>query len=189
MSMPKSDLSGRLVFGLLLFCAIVTSLSWRSVMAADALPGLGRMMTETELAELPQHVFADGRGLPPGTGSTDRGEKIYASLCAGCHGSVGQGGSAIELVGDRALLATEYPDRGIAVYWPYAPTLFEYIKRAMPPDRPYSLSDDEVYSVIARVLELNGLIEAGQQVDALLLSTLLMPNRHNFRNSNIKTEQ
>ena len=189
MSMPDFNLPGRLAFGLLLFCALGLCVSWRSVIAADIHPGLGRMMTEAELARLPQHVFADGRGLPPGTGSADRGEKIYASLCAGCHGSAGQGGSAMELVGDRALLATEYPDRGIAVYWPYAPTLFEYIKRAMPPDRPYSLSDDEVYSVIARVLELNGLIEAGQQVDAALLSTLRMPNRNNFRNGNIKTEQ
>ena len=188
MSMPEFNLPGRLVFGLLLICAMGICVSWRSVTAADALPGLGRMMTEAELTELPQHVFADGRGLPPGAGSTDRGEKIYTSLCAGCHGSVGQGGSAMELVGDRSLLATEYPDRGIAVYWPFAPTLFEYIKRAMPPDKPYSLSDDEVYSVIARLLELNGLIETGQQVDAALLSNLLMPNRNNFRDSNSKTD-
>ena len=156
----------------------------RGVIAADDLPGLGRVMSDAEVAGLPQHVFANGRGLPPGSGSTERGEKIYASLCAGCHGSLGQGGSAMELVGDRSLLATEFPDRGIAVYWPYAPTLFEYIKRAMPPDKPYSLSDSEVYSVIARVLELNGLIEAGLEVDAAVLSTLQMPNRNNFRNSN-----
>ena len=173
--------------GWLLFCAIGTGFSWRGAMAADTLPGLGRMMTGAELAGLPRHVFADGRGLPPGAGSADRGEEIYASLCAGCHGGVGQGGSAIELVGDRSLLATEYPDRGIAVYWPYAPTLFEYIKRAMPPDRPYSLSDNDVYAVIARLFELNGLIEADQRVDASLLSTLLMPNRANFRNSNTES--
>lgn len=189
MSMPELNLRAGLVFGCLLFCAIGTGFSWRGAMAADASPGLGRTMTGAELAGLPRHVFADGLGLPPGAGSADRGEKIYAALCAGCHGSAGQGGSALELVGDRSLLATEYPDRGIAVYWPYAPTLFEYIRRAMPPDKPYSLSNDDVYAVIARLLELNGLIEAGQQVDAALLSTLRMPNRNNFRNVDIKTEQ
>lgn len=188
MSMLENYLPGRPVYRyMVLFCVVGACFPWRAVMAAEALPGLGRMMTEAEVSQLPQHVFADGRGLPPGSGQADRGEEIYAALCAGCHGNVGQGGSAMELVGDRSLLATEYPDRGIAVYWPYAPTLFEYVKRAMPPDKPYSLSDDEVYSVIARVLELNGLIEAGQQVDAALLSTLQMPNRNNFRNSNTET--
>ena len=95
----------------------------------------------------------------------------------------------MELVGDRSLLATEYPDRGIAVYWPYAPTLFEYIKRAMPPDKPYSLSDDEVYSVIARLLELNKLIDSGQRVDAAVLSSMQMPNKDNFRSGYIETDR
>ncbi len=151
--------------------------------AADTSPGLGRVPNETELANVTTHIFADGRGLPPGSGDGEQGEKVYSSLCAGCHGNRGQGGSAMELVGDRSLLATEYPDRGIAVYWPYAPTLFEYIRRAMPPDKPYSLGADELYAVIARLLELNGLIEPGQRVDAAVLSSLRMPNRDSFRSA------
>jgi len=149
--------------------------------AGDEPPGFGRPASAAELGGMPAHVFADGRGLPPGSGDAGQGKQLYASRCAGCHGSAGQGGSALELVGDRSLLATEFPDRGIAVYWPYAPTLFEYIKRSMPPDKPYSLGDAEVYSVVAHLLELNGLIAPGERVDAALLSSLAMPNRDNFR--------
>lgn len=152
-----------------------------NVAADDSSPRLGRVASDTELAKMPAHKFADGSGLPEGSGDTSRGKEIYSSLCADCHGSEGQGGSAMELVGDRTLLATEFPDRGISVYWPYAPTLFEYIQRAMPPDKPYSLSENETYSVIARLLELNGLIDSGERVDAKLLSTLQMPNKDNFR--------
>ena len=86
----------------------------------------------------------------------------------------------MELVGDRSLLATEYPDRGIAVYWPYAPTLFEYIKRAMPPDKPYSLSDDEVYAVTAYLLSIDGIIDEDAVMNADTLPEVEMPNRDGF---------
>jgi cytochrome c len=169
-------------------CLLVAFFQSQSAVAANSIPGLGRVPDDAELATLTKHVFADGHGLPQGSGDTEQGEEIYASLCAGCHGSEGQGASAMELVGDRSLLKTEYPDRGIAVYWPYAPTLFEYIKRAMPPDKPYSLSDDELYSVIARLLELNNLIDSGQRVDAAVLSSLPMPNKDNFRSDYIESD-
>ena len=74
------------------------------------------------------------------------------------------------------------------MYWPYAPTLFEYIKRAMPPEKPYSLVDDQIYSIIAHLLELNGLIAPGTRVDAALLSSLSMPNRDNFRSGYVDTD-
>ena len=176
MFMPSKHLiASKLSTGLMLILFMC-----RSLVAADALPGIGRVPTEAELAEIPKHVFANGDGLPPGSGDSVQGKKIYAALCADCHGNEGQGASAMELVGDRTLLATEFPDRGIAVYWPYAPTLFEYINRAMPPDKPYSLNADELYSVIARLLELNGLIKSGQIVNAEMLSSLKMPNQDNF---------
>lgn len=150
-------------------------------LVADPLPQLGRPLSPEEIAGLPAHIFSDGEGLPTGQGNSAQGKVIYAEHCAACHGDQAQGGSAMELLGDRSLLATDYPDRGIAVYWPYAPGLFEYIKRAMPSQQPYSLSDDEVYSVIAWLLEINGLIEPGQNVDSSLLSNLVMPNRSGFR--------
>jgi len=148
---------------------------------ADKNAGSGRLLSDDEVASLPKHVFADGTGLPDGAGNAEQGKQLYAQQCANCHGSVGQGGRALELVGDRELLATNIPDRGIAVYWPYAPTLFEYVRRAMPPDKPYSLTVNEVFSVIAHLLELNGLAEPGAQVNAEYLSNLKMPNLDGFR--------
>ena len=156
--------------------------------ADDHAPALGQPLDSNEREALDQHVFPDGQGLPPGHGDAERGRTIYAARCAGCHGDRGQGGSAMELVGDRTLLATEIPDRGIGVIWPYAPTLFEYIRRSMPPAEPYSLDSDEIYSLIALLLELNGLLEPGRRVDAALLANLRMPNRDNFRSGHGQSE-
>lgn len=143
--------------------------------------GFGRLLSDTEVTSLPKHVFADGTGLPDGEGNAEVGKQLYAQHCADCHGSVGQGGRALELVGDRALLASDIPDKGIGVYWPYAPTLFEYVRRAMPPEKPYSLSVNEVYAIVAHLLELNGLADPGVAVDAEYLSNLKMPNIKGFR--------
>ncbi|MCP4878451.1 MAG: cytochrome c [Gammaproteobacteria bacterium] len=167
-------------------CLLIGLLLCQEALGEGITPGLGRVPSPSELANVSTHIYADGSGLPPGSGDGAQGEKIYTSRCASCHGGVGQGGSAMELVGDSALLATEFPDRGIAVYWPYAPILFEYIKRAMPPDKPYSFSDNELYSVTAHLLELNGLIEPGRRVDAAVLSGLRMPNKDNFRSGYIE---
>ncbi len=141
---------------------------------------LGRALSKEEVKTLSRHVFADGTGLPVGSGNTIEGAQLYSEHCSRCHGANGQGGAAMELVGDRSLLATEYPDKGIAVYWPWAPTLFEYIQRSMPPDAPYSLSANETYAIVARLLEFNGLVEGGQPVDADILANIEMPNRNGF---------
>ena len=141
---------------------------------------LGRTPSKDYLGAQPAFAFADGRGLPAGSGTAPEGEALYQSECASCHGSQGQGGAALELVGDRTLLATEYPDKGISVYWPYAPPLFDYIQRAMPPNKPYSLTNDQTYAVIAHILFISGLITEQQRVDRALLSALVMPNSQGF---------
>lgn len=141
---------------------------------------LGTPLSNQQLEALSQHVFADGTGLPEGSGTAKQGVALYSAHCASCHGSAGQGGKALELVGDRSLLATDYPDKGIAVYWPNAPTLYEYIGRSMPPATPGMFSTDELYSLIAHLLELNGLIEADVILDRQSLSDIQMPNQHGF---------
>lgn len=148
--------------------------------APESLASFGKTPDPKWLETQPSTVFADGSGLPVGSGTPEQGANIYSEQCAGCHGANGEGGSALELVGDRALLTTEYPDRGIAVYWPYAPPLFSYVQRAMPPDNPFSLSNDETYAVVAQLLRLNNLVAAEQIVDARFLSELVMPNRDGF---------
>jgi len=141
---------------------------------------LGRELSSEEVGALTQHVFPDGTGLPAGSGTTVEGAKLFGEYCAQCHGGEGQGGAAMELVGDRSLLATEYPDKGVGVYWPYAPALFEYIQRSMPPNAPYSFTNNELYAIVARGLELNELIADGETLDAARLATIKMPNRDGF---------
>jgi len=166
----------RLIPGLLLLACLIELAQANE----PASPGLGTPMTAEQLEHLPSHVFADGQGLPVGRGTTQQGQQLYQTHCARCHGSLGQGGRALELVGDRALLASEYPDRGIAVFWPNAATLYEYIHRSMPPENPASFSVDELYSIIAYVLLLNDLIAEDAMVDADTLRNLPMPNRNGF---------
>ncbi len=130
---------------------------------------------------MPPHVFDDGRGLPAGQGSASEGAVLYAQRCASCHGSQAQGGRSVELLGDRATLGTPYPDKGIAVRWPAAPALFDYIYRAMPPDEPASLTVNQVYAVLAHLLVLNDLLDESQLLDAATLAAIEMPNREGYR--------
>lgn len=142
---------------------------------------LGVPLTDAQINAMPSHVFADGVGLPDGSGIAEQGARLYSEHCANCHGSAGQGGKAIELVGDRSLLATDYPDKGIAVYWPYAPTLFEYIDRAMPPGTPGMFSNDQLYSLIAHLLVINGELVDTEVLDKESLSTIRLPNETGFQ--------
>lgn len=137
--------------------------------------------TDEATPSLPPPVFANGDGLPPGAATAASGEAIYLDVCAGCHGRAGEGASALELVGDRERNATDYPDRGVAAFWPYAPPLFDYIRRAMPPDEPWSLTADETYAVTGWVLVMNGLAEPERHIDAEFLAALRMPNVDDFR--------
>jgi len=140
----------------------------------------GRALTSNEIDHLNTHVFPDGQGLPAGKGTVADGQALYAKHCAACHGNVGEGASSVELIGDRALLTTQYPDKGIAVVWPFAPTLYEYINRAMPPDSPGSFSSEELYSIVGYVLHLNELLSANAVVNKTVLSEIVMPNRDGF---------
>ncbi len=140
----------------------------------------GRVLSEKEISNFNAHVWPDGSGLPQGEGDAAEGRKIYEQRCAACHGGHGEGGSAYELVGENESLASDFPDRGIAAMWPHAPTLFEYVRRSMPPSEPYSLSVDDTYAVIAHLLALNGLLEAGETLDAAKLSAIELPNRDGF---------
>ncbi len=140
--------------------------------------GLGRPLTDRELAGWNIDVNADGKGLPPGSGSVARGQAVYESKCATCHGAKGEGKPANPLVGGTM----RPPDfvKTVGSYWPYATTLFDYVNRAMPWDRPQSLTADDVYAVSAYILYLNGIVPASQVLDASSLPRVRMPNRDGF---------
>jgi len=124
-------------------------------------------------------IWPDGRGLPAGQGSVAVGERLYGERCQSCHGERGTGGSGGHLAG-RSALAGPNPDRTVGNYWPFATTVFDYIRRAMPPAAPWSLTADETYALTAYVLHLGGVLPADAVLDARSLTAVRMPNRDGF---------
>lgn len=142
--------------------------------------GIGRPATAAEIAGWNIDVGRDGSNLPKGSGSVSHGREVFAQQCASCHGDNGEGGLGDRLVGGQGTIGTAKPIRTVGSYWPYAPTLFDYIRRAMPQNAPQSLSDEDVYAVSAYVLNLNGLVGANATLDAESLAAIKMPNRDKF---------
>jgi sulfane dehydrogenase subunit SoxC len=123
----------------------------------------------------------DGAGLPLGRGTAGQGEAVYAAKCQACHGEKGLGRPNDALVGGMGSLAPDnVPVKTVGSYWPYATTLFDYIRRAMPFQESQSLTSDEVYAVSAYILNLNGIIGANEVLDAQSLPKVRMPNRDGF---------
>jgi cytochrome c len=142
--------------------------------------GIGRAATPAEVAGWNIDVGGDGSNLPPGSGSVSQGRDVFDQQCAACHGAKGEGGMGDKLVGGQGTIATAKPVRTVGSYWPYAPTLFDYIRRAMPQNAPQSLSNDEVYAVSAYIFNLNGLVPPDATLNAEALAAIKMPNRSMF---------
>ena len=165
------------------FCiAALAVVAAGSVIAAQAQSpyGIGRPASPAEIAGWNIDIDREGHNLPPGSGTVSHGKEVYEQQCAGCHGASGEGGVGDRLVGGQGTLATPKPVRTVGSYWPYAPTLFDYIRRAMPQNAPQSLSNDDVYAVSAYILNLNGLLPSDATLDAGTLSAIKMPNRAMF---------
>ncbi len=143
-------------------------------------PNLGRPATQAEIAGWDVSIPPDGRGLPRGAGTAAEGALVYAQKCQACHGDKGVGGPNDRLVGGQGTLASTTPVRTIGSYWPYATTVFDYVRRAMPFAQPHSLTDSEVYAVTAYLLNLNGIIGERDAMNAKTLPEVKMPNRDNF---------
>ena len=126
-------------------------------------------------------VYPDGLGLPSGQGSAREGKVIYERVCAACHGSDGKSGINAALVGGLGALDSATPQRTVGSFWPYATTLFDYVRRAMPYNAPGSLSTDELYAITAYVLFMNTIVEADAVLDNKSLPLVTMPNAQGFR--------
>jgi cytochrome c len=161
------------------------------VASSDPVPGrfgYGRQATADEIKRIDIEVGPDGVGLPPGGGTAADGAPIFAAKCAGCHGPAGQGTPvAMSLVGRNAGDAFDFAaaqdkerTKTVGNYWPYATTLYDYIHRAMPFDKPGTLSPDEIYSVVAFILSKNGIVGDTARLDAKTLPAVRMPARDRF---------
>jgi cytochrome c len=161
--------------------------------------GIGTPATPDQIAALDIDVRPDGTGLPMGSGTVQDGARIYSQKCAACHGANGEGGAADPLVGstpkDTAPFGPDYerwrnqrPDVPFTIgnYWPYATTLFDYVRRAMPATAPGSLTADETYSLVAWLLAKNEIVPETATMDADRLSRVKMPARDRFVPDNRK---
>lgn len=142
-------------------------------------PNLGKPLTPADIAAWDINILPNGVGLPPGSGKPIDGARIYAAKCAMCHGENGKGGANARLVGNDPIKNME-SEKTIANFWPFATTLFDYIRRAMPWRQPRSLTNDEVYSLTAYILSLNKLIGENETMNAQTLPKVPMPNRDGF---------
>lgn len=149
---------------------------------------LGRDATPAQLAAFDRDVGPDGVGLPAGSGTVAQGTKIFAAKCASCHGAKGEGMAPAypELIG-RPAAAEGFKfgsnpglDRTIGNYWPYATTVFDYVRRAMPQLTPGTLTDNEVYALTAFLLAANAVIPEDATLDAVSLPKVQMPYRDKF---------
>ncbi len=144
--------------------------------------GYGKLATPAEIAGWDIDVHGqDGVGLPDGKGTVDHGADVFAQQCAACHGTFGEGeGRYPKLMGGEGTLTGDRPEPSVGSYWPYAPTLFDYINRAMPFSAPHTLSADDVYAVVAYILNFNNIVTANFVADRDSLPKVKMPNRDNF---------
>lgn len=148
---------------------------------AEEGPNLGKPIAPEDLASWDISIGPDGAGLPPGSGTVKQGEAVFAAKCQGCHGEMGAGGPNDRLAGGQGTLAGDKPAvKTVGSYWPYATTLFDYVRRAMPFYESKSLTNDELYAVVAYVLNVNGVIAESETMNAETLPKVMMPNRNGF---------
>ena len=173
MSMHKR-IAGAAALALLASCA-----GQRATPTAKG-PALGESAAAGEIARYDISIPPSGVGLPKGSGTARAGAAVYEQKCQACHGAKGVGKPADALAGGMGSLGTNAPVRTVGSYWPYATTLFDYVRRAMPITNPLSLTDEETYAVTAYVLYVNGIIGEDVAMNAQSLPQVKMPNRDGF---------
>jgi len=159
--------------------SLILSLSLACALCAQKYK-VGRAPSAEEEKAWDISIAPAGKELPTGQGTAAEGKELFARRCQRCHGEAGKGGDEGALVGGQGTLASAKPLKTVGSYWPYATTLFDYVRRAMPLKEPGTLSPDQVYAVSAYILQLNGIIGEGETMNAQTLPKVKMPNRDNF---------
>ena len=169
----------RLLWLALVVC-VGMSVSAQTELDKDLSPQLGVVTPASGPGVVDLVVMQDGSGLPAGQGNVADGGTLYTQHCLVCHGDKGENGISDRLVGGHGTLTTGVPVKTLGSYWPYATTVYDYIRRAMPYQTPGSLSANEVYSLTAYLLYLNGIVQPDTVLDAGSLVEIKMPNREGF---------
>ena len=141
---------------------------------------LGIPVTQADLSEFDLIAPPDGSGFPPGTGTARDGKQIYDINCAVCHGTSGEGTSGNTVIVGGDMQSEGPPLRTVGSYWPYASTLFDFIRRAMPATAPKSLTNQQVYDVTAYILYINGIVDEDTPINGETIRKIEMPNANGF---------
>lgn len=172
------------VFLAVLLSPVATTLCLAEEQALPERFGIGREPDAAEIEQWDIDITPSGENLPDGQGTVELGETVYAQLCLACHGPEGTGGINDQLVGhfnpDNDFAGDPSLPRTIGNYWPYATTLYDYIYRSMPTVTPGTLSAEQVYSLVAYLLYLNGIVEEDAVIDAATLPSIEMPAHRLF---------
>ena len=142
-------------------------------------PNLGKPINPADIAPWDISILPDGNGLPLGGGRAEEGARVYAEKCSACHGENGKGGVNAPLVGGGPLDRIEAV-KTIKNFWGYPTTVFDFIRRAMPWQQPRSLSNDEVYALVAYIFAQNKLIGENDVMNAQTLPKVKMSNHDGF---------
>jgi cytochrome c len=180
-----------------LFLALTPAQAAPKKAAAEAAPAaptklnIGRAATPEEIAGWDIAIRPDGHNLPVGKGTVKQGEPLYVERCAACHGEFGESAGRWPILsGGNGTLASHDPVRSIGSYWPYASTLLDYIRRAMPFGAAQTLTNDELYAITAYVLFLNDVIKTEDfELSDRNFGTIKLPNEENFFDDDRETSE
>jgi cytochrome c len=174
----------------LVFCATLAAAETKKPAETPRRHDIGRVATAQEIAGWDIDVRPDGQGLWPGRGSVKDGEAIYMSRCAACHGEFGEGaGRWPPLAGGRGSLASHDPNRTVGSYFPYASSVLDYVRHAMPFGDAQSLKADELYAVVAYLLFLNDVVDESFVLSPESFKQLRLPNEAGFFDDDRETSE
>jgi S-disulfanyl-L-cysteine oxidoreductase SoxD len=140
----------------------------------------GEKATQADIDKRFFSIFPDGENLPTGSGTAAIGAALYEDQCELCHGTPEEKGLNDVLFGGHGTIGTDHALATVGSYWPYATTVFNYVRRAMPFTAPMSMTNSEYYSITAYLLHKNGIIGENDVMNKDTLYKVEMPNKDGF---------